>query len=288
MIQSMTAFARSEAQGTWGSLVCECRSINHRYLETNIRMPDTFHELEALMRERIRHHVKRGKVECFLRFQAADHTSLELSINHDVLKKLIHTNQVIADNLNNPGTLSTMDLLQWPGVLQVKDVDMEAIKEAVLQTLETTLIDLVEARHREGETLKQLFNQRLDIMSIELDKVRKKLPTIMQHQRDRLIARFTDANLQLDAARLEQELVMFAQKIDVTEEVDRLETHINEVRRVLKHGGAMGRRLDFLMQELNREANTLGSKSVDTDTTLASVELKVLIEQVREQVQNVE
>jgi uncharacterized protein (TIGR00255 family) len=167
-------------------------------------------------------------------------------------------------------------------------VDLEKIQDELLQLLEKGLLDLIEARSREGKELKVLFLQRLENMKEELVKVRARLPTVMIEQRKRLVTRFTDAKIELDAARLEQELVMFVQKIDVNEELDRIDTHISEVRRVLKQGGVVGRRLDFLMQELNREANTLGAKSVDVDTTRASVELKVLIEQVREQVQNVE
>ncbi len=288
MIQSMTAFARSQGQGKWGTAVCELRSINHRYLELSVRMPDTLHELESHMRERIRHYIKRGKIECHLRYQPGDVSGTEITINTHMAQELCRANEVIAKLAPHATPLNTMDILHWPGVLQMAEVDLEAIQDEVLQLLEKALQELVDARFREGEELKQLFLQRLENMKAELAKVRHRLPEIYNQQRARLVSRFSDAKIELDSGRFEQELVMFAQKIDVAEELERLDAHISEVRRVLKHGGVAGRRLDFLMQELNREANTLGSKSVDVDTTRASVELKVLIEQIREQVQNVE
>ncbi len=288
MIQSMTAFARTQSQSSAGSIVCELRSINHRYLEMSLRLPEVLHELEVHVRERIRHGIKRGKVECFLRYQPSEASGIELTVNAVLVEKLCEANELIAKTLKHPVQINTMDILRWPGILQMKEMDLESVQADVLALLDEALEKLVEARAREGEQLKELFLQRLDAMSQEVVKVRSRLPTIMQSQRDRLMTRFSDASLQLDTSRLEQELVLFAQKIDVTEEIERLETHITEVRRILKHGGAVGRRLDFLMQELNREANTLGAKSVDADTTRSSVELKVLIEQMREQVQNVE
>jgi uncharacterized protein (TIGR00255 family) len=288
MIQSMTAFARVQNQSSSGNFVCELRSINHRYLEFTLRLPEVLHELEVLVRERIRHHIKRGKVECYLRYQPSEGASVHINVNAAIAKKLCEANEVISRLLKNPAPVSTMDILHWPGILEMAEVDLESIQDDVMQLLEKGLAELVAARNREGEELKILFIQRLDAMKIEIDKVRSRLPSIQEAQRQRLITRFSEANVQLEAGRLEQELVLFAQKIDVAEELERLDTHCNEVKRVLKHGGAMGRRLDFLMQELNREANTLGAKSVDAETTRSSVELKVLIEQIREQVQNVE
>jgi uncharacterized protein (TIGR00255 family) len=181
-----------------------------------------------------------------------------------------------------------MDILHWPGILQIAEVDLVRIQDEILQLLEKGLIDLVETRAREGAELTQLFLQRLDNMKVELAKVQSHLPEVIREQRKRLIDRFSEARLALDGARLEQEMVLFAQKMDVSEELERMSTHVLEVRRVLKQGGIAGRRLDFLMQELNREANTLGAKSMDAETTQVSVELKVLIEQMREQVQNIE
>jgi len=288
MIQSMTAFARAQNQGDWGSLICEVRSINHRYLELSIRLPERLHVLEVTIREKVRTHITRGKIECLLRYQPNEAMSAELTLNMPMVAALCKANEAIVGLLKSPAAINTMDILQWPGILKMAEMDVENIQHEVIALLEKTIQDLVEARHREGEELTQLFLQRLDSMKNELTNVRERMPTILQAQREKLLSRFREAKLQLDAERLEQELVMFAQKIDITEELERLDTHINEVRRVLKQGGAAGRRLDFLMQELNREANTLGAKSVDSDTTRASVELKVLIEQMREQVQNIE
>lgn len=287
MIQSMTAFSRIQGQGDWGSVVCELRSINHRYLEMVLRLPETLHALEAPMRECIRHHIKRGKIECHLRFQASD-TRGDISINHALADQLCHASEIISQKLKSPAPINAMDILHWPGIFQMAEIDLEVIQDQVILLLEKGLQDLVAARAREGDELKQLFLQRLEQMKAEVVKVREHMPRILSFQRERLIARFSDAKLELDADRLEQEIVLFAQKIDVMEELDRIDAHISEVRRILKHGGMSGRRLDFLMQELHREANTLGAKSADVDTTRASVELKVLIEQMREQVQNVE
>lgn len=288
MIQSMTAFSRAQSQGKWGSAVCEVRSINHRYLELSVRLPDALHEIEVLMRERIRQHIRRGKIECHLRFQSGDNAGTEIIINKHMAEMLCQATDTVGKMLSNAAPVNPMDVLHWPGILQIAEVDLEIIQDEILNLLEKCLLDLVKVRQREGEELKQLFLQRLDDMKTELAKVRQRMPEILQQQRARFSAKFTDAKFEYDSGRLEQEMVIFAQKIDVAEELERLDAHISEVRRVLKHGGVMGRRLDFLMQELNREANTLGAKSVDVDTTRASVELKVLIEQIREQVQNVE
>lgn len=288
MIQSMTAFARTQAEGAWGSAVCELRSINHRYLELVVRLPENLHILEGPMRERIRQFIKRGKIECQLRYQPGDVSGSAITINKSLAEHLCEASETIAGMLKHAAPVNTMDILHWPGILQIAEVDLEQIQDQVLMLLEKTLVDLIAAREREGKELKQLFLQRLDAMKVEIAKVRQHMPEILVLQRERLVARFSEAKIQLDANRFEQEIVIFAQKIDVSEELDRIDAHISEIRRILKQGGVAGRRLDFLMQELHREANTLGSKSSDVDTTRASVELKVLIEQMREQVQNVE
>lgn len=288
MIQSMTAFSRIQGQGEWGSVVCELRSINHRYLEMILRLPEALHALETPMRESIRHHIKRGKIECYLRFQPNDKLGVGITINHSLADQLCHASEAIAQKLKSAAPVNPMDILNWPGIFQMAEMDLETIQDQVLILLEKALQELVAARAREGDELKQLFLQRLEQMKAEVAKVRQHMPEILTYQRERLIARFSDAKLELNAERLEQEIVLFAQKTDVMEELDRIDSHISETRRILKHGGVSGRRLDFLMQELHREANTLGAKSTDVDTTRASVELKVLIEQIREQVQNIE
>jgi len=284
----MTAFARAQSQGAWGTAVCEIKSVNHRYLEIRVHLPDTLYELEQAMHELLCQHVKRGKVECYFRFQGIDSSNQPLQVNALLAKRVLEANQEIMKLSSVSGAINPMDILQWPGVIQSSEARLEGVHREVMKLLEAAVKDLLEARLREGEELKNIFLQRLDSIKLELGRAKDRIPMILQHQRERILKYFSDTQIEMDKQRLEQEMVMFTQKIDVTEEIERLETHVNEVRRVLKQGGLIGRRLDFLMQELNREANTLGSKSVDVDTTRASLEMKVLIEQMREQVQNVE
>lgn len=289
MIYSMTAFSRVQSQGEWGSLTCEMRSINHRYLEVSLHLPEILRVLEMPMREMLRKQIKRGKIECAMRYQPSPSAEQAfVSINAPLAKALCEASQSISSFMINPAPVSPSDILRFPGVLETQESDIKKLQEEVLHLLEKGIDDLLAARGREGEELKQLFLQRMDLLQGELVKVRGRLPNVMQEQRDKLLKRLADAKFELDPGRLEQEMVIYAHKIDVAEEIDRTETHITEVRRVLKEGGLAGRRLDFLLQELNREANTLGSKSVDSVLTHAAVEMKVLIEQVREQVQNVE
>ena len=287
MIQSMTAFARSEQQGTWGSIVCEIRSINHRYLEVSLRLPEVLQEFEAVLREQIRQQITRGKIECFVRYQPPANSGQRLLLNHDLVSQLLQAYAALRE-MTEVTPLNPLEMLRWPNVLQTQTIAVAPLQPAIAATLDAALADLQQARVREGAQLTELLLPRLTAMSAELTTVRARLPEILPLQRQRLLTRFADAKLKLDETRIEQEMVLLAQKIDVTEELERLDTHINEVRRVLAEGGPVGRRLDFLMQELNREANTLGSKSIDVATTRAAVELKVLIEQMREQVQNVE
>lgn len=284
----MTAFARTQSQGDWGSAICEIRSVNHRYLEIRVHLPDILFELEQPMHDYIRKHVKRGKVECYVRFQPGVEIDTPLQINHSLVKRLLVAQQEITSLLSAATPLNAMEVLQWPGVIQPGDSQMKGVEKEIMSLLSSAVQDLLATRSREGEELRNLFLQRLDSIKSELAKARTKIPIVLQYQRERLIKYFKDAQVELDKQRLEQEMVMFAQKIDVTEEIERIDTHVTEVKRVLKQGGAIGRRLDFLMQELNREANTLGSKSVDVEITHASLEMKVLIEQLREQMQNIE
>jgi len=288
MIYSMTAFARAQAQGPWGSAVCELRSVNHRYLEMRLHLPDALSELEQPMHEYLRQHVKRGKLECYFRLQLGGSVDVPLQVNFALAKRLIEANKELAQFLPGVISIDAMAILQYPGVIQSGEVNLDGMHKEILQVLEIAVKDLLAMRQREGEDLKNIFLQRLDGLSAELAKAKERLPVILQHQRERILKHFNDAQVEMDRQRLEQEMVMFSQKIDVTEEIERIETHVAEVRRVLKQGGLVGRRLDFLMQELNREANTLGAKSVDVDTTRASLEMKVLIEQLREQMQNIE
>lgn len=289
MIYSMTAFARVQDQGEWGSLACEIRSINHRYLEISLHLPEALRVLEMPMRELMRQHIKRGKIDCVIRYQSnANSVDKAISINTVLAQALCAATEKIAGFLPQAAPVSPFDILRFPGVVESSETDLQPLQDKVLALLKVAIADLLLARGREGEELKNLFLQRMDLIQGELTTVRGRLPQVMSEQQERLLKRLAEAKQDLDPGRLEQEVVFFAQKIDVAEEIDRTETHVTEVRRVLQEGGLIGRRLDFLLQELNREANTLGSKSVDSVLTHAAVEMKVLIEQVREQVQNIE
>lgn len=288
MIQSMTAFARRETKGSWGSAVWEIRSVNHRYLEASLRLPDGTLSLEPLLRQTLRDHLQRGKIDITLRYQPATTQSSSLEINKDFAQQLINAHAKIANLMVLTPPLEATDILRWPGVLQIPETDFSALEATLLDAFDAALQELVQLRQREGSALLDTLNQRLDAMPIQIAKVQHQLPIIQKEQREKIAARLAEIKQNLDASRLEQEIVLFTQKIDVAEELDRLQIHIHEMKRTLQRGGACGRRLDFLLQELNREANTLSSKSVAAETTLAAVELKVLIEQMREQVQNIE
>lgn len=287
MIRSMTAFARCEARHPWGSLTWELRSVNHRYLEPYLRLPDELRGLDAPVRERLAAKLKRGKVECMLRVQS-DAGQAQLSLNLPLLARLVEAAEEVRALLPMSAPLSPMDVLRWPGAIQSQDVDQQAVQEAALVLLDEAIEELVATRAREGARLKTFIEQRCSAMAAQVVQVRLRLPEVSTRIRERLLARLADVREHMDPARLEQEMVMYTQRMDVEEELDRLGAHLLEVERVLDQQDAMGRRLDFLMQELNREANTLGSKSLDVETTRASVEIKVLIEQMREQVQNIE
>ncbi|MCO4758613.1 MAG: YicC family protein [Oceanospirillaceae bacterium] len=289
MTRSMTAFARQEAEHPWGSLIWEIRSVNHRYLEPHLRMPESLRELEGSLREQLRKKLSRGKVECTLRFHP-EAQAQQLTVNSEFAKELIAAaDEVAALSLSgNTQPMNPLDVLRWPGVLQDAQIDMDQVKAEALKLFGSALDDLIAGREREGVELNALIEQRLVSISEIVVEVRSKLPQILQAQRDNLRSRLEELKEDLDEGRLEQEMVMLAQKADVDEEMDRLNTHVLEVRRVLKQKGPIGRRLDFLMRELNREANTLSSKSIVADTTQCAVELKVLIEQMREQIQNIE
>lgn len=287
MTRSMTAFTRQETQDEWGSLVWEIRSVNHRYLEPHLRLPDSLRELEGSLREQLRKSLSRGKVECTLRF-VPETQQQSLSVDRDLAAQLIAAAQELKSLMPESQPLNPLDILRWPGVMRESELDMDAVKKAALGLFSQALKDLAEGRSREGSELAQLIEQRLDSIEQVVVQVRGRLPEILQAQRDNLRNRLAELQAELDEARIEQEIALLAQKADVDEELDRLATHVQEVRRVLKQKEPVGRRLDFLMQELNREANTLSSKSIVADTTQCAVELKVLIEQMREQIQNIE
>ncbi|WP_213662494.1 YicC/YloC family endoribonuclease [Stutzerimonas stutzeri] len=287
MVHSMTAFARSELAGPHGTLSWEIRSVNHRYLEPHLRLPEAFRDLEGAVREALRKGLSRGKVECTLRF-AEDAGRGELQLDRERASQLIAAAESVAALISQPAPIDPLQVLGWPGVLVGDAIDPQALNKNALQLFHDALAQLREGRQREGEELAKLLNERLDGILVEVATLREQVPQMLAAQRQKVLDRCAEMQVELDPQRLEQEMVLLAQKSDVAEELDRLATHVGEVRRVLKVGGAAGRRLDFLMQELNREANTLGSKAFDPRSTQAAVNLKVLIEQMREQVQNIE
>ncbi|MES2908926.1 MAG: YicC/YloC family endoribonuclease [Pseudomonadota bacterium] len=286
-VHSMTAFARAEQRSALGLLAIEIRSVNSRHLEASFRLADAVREREFAWRDGLRQQLARGKVEVSARYEPAD-SSEAVTINTARVQQLLGALREIDLLAANTGPLNTVELLRLPGVLVTQEVDASALLVSADALFEQAMQDFIAMRAREGAALHALVEARLQGIEREVSGVRERLPQILQHFRSKLLARVAEARAELSADRLEQEVVLFAQKMDVAEEVDRLLAHVTEIRRVLASGGAVGRRLDFLMQELNREANTLGSKSVSADSTLSSVELKVLIEQMREQIQNLE
>ena len=288
MTKSMTAFARIQQCLDEGELIWEIRSVNHRFLELNFKMPEDFRASETRFREILQHRLKRGKVECFLRFNPNMQQSAGITINPQQAKSLVKACQQINDLLHQPSEVDPMEVLQWPGVVQESKLDMKPVLAASEVSLNKALDDLIANREREGERMGELIRQRCEAIQKIVKKTRKKMPEIQQRYQQKLRERLDTLDIEVKQDRLEQELVHLAQKMDVEEELDRLDSHLQELSEVLDRDDAVGRRLDFLMQELNREANTLGSKSADISSTNASVELKVLIEQMREQIQNIE
>jgi len=287
MPRSMTAFARNTTDFPWGSVTCELRSVNHRFLETGFRLPETLRQVEMSLREIARKKLSRGKVDCSIQL-AFNSTDATVSTDLTLAKQYIELAQQLAVQIDNPAAISPLDIMRWPGVLKEQDVESEYLQTAAIETFKVTVSQLLEGRQREGDKLADMIEQRLVGIQEQTTIVRENLPDILAHQRTRLEEKMADMKSQLDESRLEQEMVIIANRTDVDEELDRLDVHIAEIRRVLQSSDSIGRRLDFLMQELNREANTLGSKSIAGVTTQASVELKVLIEQMREQIQNLE
>ncbi|WP_075183314.1 YicC/YloC family endoribonuclease [Pantoea sp. 1.19] len=287
MIRSMTAYARREIKGDWGSAAWELRSVNQRYLETWMRLPEQFRSLEPMARERIRARLTRGKIECSLRFEADPSAQSALHLNEKLALQLVEAANWVKLK-SDEGEINPLDILRWPGVMSAQDQDLDAIAGELMAALDDTLDDFITARETEGAALKGLIAQRLEGVSTEITRVRAQMPEVLKWQRERLTSKLEEAQVQLDGNRIEQELIMLAQRVDVAEELDRLETHVKETWNILKKKEAVGRRLDFMMQEFNRESNTLASKSINADITASAIELKVLIEQMREQIQNIE
>ncbi|KAA0693969.1 YicC family protein [Halopseudomonas laoshanensis] len=288
MVYSMTAFSRCELSTDQGNLAWEIRSVNHRYLEPSLRMPEAFRELEGPLRERLRKEFARGKLECTLRFNPADQSVDSLQLNQPLVSQLLAAARQVSQQLDTPAPINPLEVLAWPGVLGGAQDHQAEMTAQANKLFEQAVAELKTQRAREGAELKKLLEERLEAISERVETLREMMPSLLAAHRQKLIDRFNEARLELDGTRVEQELVLLAQKIDVAEELDRLDTHVTETRHVLGGKAAMGRRLDFLMQEFNREANTLGSKAIDSRSTQAAVDLKVYIEQMREQVQNIE
>lgn len=288
MIRSMTGFARRERQGPWGALVCELRTVNHRYLEISLRLPDELKALDNDVRQTIGGALRRGKVDANLYLKSAAGTQRSLEVDPALLSELLKRIDQVRQQMKDAAPVSPLDLLRWPGVVREAEVDAAPVLTAALALLRESLGELNDTRTREGQRIRELLLTRCATMRAQVQIVKTRLPEISQRLRDRIVERIAQLGVPPDQERLEQELVLYAHKMDVDEELDRLTGHLDEVASVLSSPEPAGRRLDFLMQELNREANTLSSKSQDSETTKAAVDMKVAIEQMREQVQNVE
>lgn len=288
MIYSMTGFAAQQSALAGGALLLELRAVNHRYLELHLRVDEALRGFEMALREAIHARLARGKVECRLAFTLAPGAVSAPRLDAAKLETLAELEAAVRARLPHSAPLAVADILRWPGMLGVEEAPGEIAAEEVMALLSHALDELEQARGREGEKLREVILERVAAIETRAAQVKPLLPTLLQAYQQKLTARLREAIGNVDEERLRQELILFAQKMDVDEELSRLGAHLQEVRRILAGGGAVGKRLDFLMQELNREANTLGSKSVSTEISQAAMDIKVLIEQMREQIQNIE
>ena len=287
MILSMTGYAAASSENASGSLTLELRAVNHRYLDIQLRMPDELRSFEGAMREAISAQLQRGKVDCRINY-AARAAQSGAALNQDLLRQLAAWGQDVRNILPDARGLSVADVLRWPGLLETPAASADELRTTLLDLLQTALQEFSESRAREGEKLKDFLLQRVEKIEALRDGVLPHVPAAIAAYEQKLVARLQEAMQTSDDERIRQEITLFAAKIDVDEELSRLASHLGEMRRILKQGGAVGKRLDFLMQELNREANTLGSKSVDAEVSRSAMEMKILIEQMREQIQNLE
>ena len=288
MVYSMTAFSRQKLEHEWGSLTWEIRSVNHRYLEPSVRLPENFRNLENPIRRQLRDKLYRGKIECLLRFRTVEANQIDWQLNLDLISQLTKANLEINNNIGGDYKLSSLDILKWPGVISDQPIDEEIFNKEAMGLFEKALDDLMVVREREGASLRDAILKRIASIQGIIDSIQANMPSIILKQKENLLNKLEEIKAEFEPIRLEQEITLLAQKADVDEELDRLNSHLQEAKRVLDSGGQIGRRMDFLMQELNREANTLSSKSIVVETTQSAVELKVLIEQMREQIQNIE
>jgi len=289
MIASMTGFARRESSGSFGTLVCELRSVNHRFLESSLRLPEELRSLDPEIRQQFGRGLKRGKVDCTFTYRRTDIAARALDLDREALEQLLgRAREVAALAGTTPVSIDALEALRWPGVIRDTDTGSQDLLVAARALAAATVDDLAQARSREGARLGELIEQRCAALTVLVAQVRARLPEVRSKTRSRLDERLAELKTEVDQERLEQELALLLQRLDVDEELDRIGAHVEEIRRIIASSEPAGRRLDFLMQELNREANTLSSKSQDLETTRAAVDMKVLIEQLREQVQNIE
>jgi uncharacterized protein (TIGR00255 family) len=288
MIASMTGFARCELAGPFGTLVCEIRSVNHRFLDATLRLPDSCRALDPELRQVLARDLKRGKVDCTVQQRAADTAESSLEIDGAALQRLLARVRELSAVLPEHAHVDLIELLRFPGILRQDSGDSQTLLQAVRKLFSDAVTDLARARAREGERLEGLIRQRCSTLASMVAQVRARLPDVQSRIRARFAERLKELGANVDQDRIEQEVLLMLQRFDVAEELDRLDGHIQETQHTLEAKEPAGRRLDFLMQEFNREANTLSSKSQDLETTRAAVEMKVLIEQMREQVQNIE
>jgi uncharacterized protein (TIGR00255 family) len=288
MIYSMTGYATGGRELSFGVLNVELRSVNHRYLDIQFRMPEDLRAIEPQLRELLTAKLNRGKVECRISFAATAGTAQLPELNNALLQQLIVLNQRVRGTLPSAADLSVSDILRWPGMLGTETLPIEDMRTACAELVESVLVEFTAARAREGEKLRTMLRERAAAMEQRVAEVAPRMPQVLAAFQEKLATRLKEAMANGDDERIRQEVVLFANRIDVDEELTRLATHIGELKRILEQGGIVGKRLDFLMQELNREANTLGSKSVDVAVTQIAMGLKLLIEQMREQIQNIE
>jgi uncharacterized protein (TIGR00255 family) len=288
MIFSMTGYATVSEELPLGTLSVEVRSVNHRYLDMQFRLPDELRSFEPGMRELLAARLTRGKVECRVGLTKSTSGNVSLTLNTGLLDQLVELDRDVRVRLPDAASLTVSDVIRWPGIVEAEAISLEQLRERTQSLLERAIAEFSASRAREGEKLKELLLERVTRLEQLVQRVKPRIPQLVAAYQERLAARLKDAVAELDEDRIRQELILFASKVDVEEELSRLATHLTETRRILQQGGAVGKRLDFLMQELNRESNTVGSKSVDIEVSQAAVELKVLIEQMREQVQNIE
>ncbi|MCU7939342.1 MAG: YicC family protein [gamma proteobacterium symbiont of Bathyaustriella thionipta] len=288
MVKSMTAYARQEEKIPLGIMAIELRSVNHRFLEMSLKIPEELRALEMKLRARIKKNLKRGKLDLVMHLHRQQADNQPIAFNHDLAEQIARTLHDIDKVIYNAAPVNAIDILNWPGVMDSQAIEQDTIKDALFALLDKAIEELQDGKKREGAALEQMILQRVSDMRKITGMVRQQMPELLQLQKKRLEEKLQILKADMDNERLEQEMVYMAQKSDVAEELDRLDTHLDEISRVLDGNEAIGRRLDFLMQELNREANTLGSKSIANVMTQASVDMKVLIEQMREQIQNIE